>query len=364
MPSAMIKFCCCCFLIANSGALWSSDAGSISQRYLALALQGDLSGAARLFEEAPEPGQQALRNELWKRFEQRFELRQESDSPDTEDPLLDDIILLYRDYWIRCLTGELDPQQGSAWLMRSLSALLLRHGETAESEDAPALLAQIAGLIRQRGFHVLNGTTPPFHDLVVWKTQESRDYTVELTEREERVKVVFMDDFHSQGWSSFATFGAAATSGWAGEEALYCLSYAYDRESETFKVSFLKHESRHLADYRSFPHLQGVELEYRAKLTELAFANTSVRRLLRQFTRNSAPNPSSPHAEANFRVVRDLHQELFGRPLQPRLDSWSIIGPDRVNPAARALLERHTLALESDSSLPSPGPGSMAGGIH
>ena len=45
-----------------------------------------------------------------------------------------------------------------------------------------------------------------------------------------------------------------------------------DRTSETFLVSYLKHEARHFADTLDFPNLSGADLEYRAKLTELAFA--------------------------------------------------------------------------------------------
>jgi hypothetical protein len=67
---------------------------------------------------------------------------------------------------------------------------------------------------------------------------------------------------------------------------------------------------------------------------------------LRDFTANGADNPKAPHAYANYRVVRDVYQAIFQRPLPEHLDPWVIVGPDKVNPVARELLEKHTAALE------------------
>jgi hypothetical protein len=200
--------------------------------------------------------------------------------------------------------------------------------------------------IRAHGFHQINGKTLPYFDLMLWKTEETRDFDIELTDSQQPVTVIFMHDFVSMGWSHFASFGAAATSGWAAEDSLYCVAWAYDVQSENFRISYLKHETRHFADYAKYPELEGIDLEYRAKLTELAFASTSLHRLLRDFTANGADNPKAPHAYANYRVVRDVYQAIFQRPLPEHLDPWVIVGPDKVNPVARELLEKHTAALE------------------
>ena len=54
-------------------------------------------------------------------------------------------------------------------------------------------------------------------------------------------------------------------------DTLYCVEWAYAPDTENFEVSYLKHEAQHLADFQRFPGLPSAELEYRAKLTELAF---------------------------------------------------------------------------------------------
>ena len=61
-----------------------------------------------------------------------------------------------------------------------------------------------------------------------------------------------------------------STGGWAKEDGLYCLCRHYDLDSERYKLSFLKHEARHFADYELYPELQPSDMEYRSKLTELA----------------------------------------------------------------------------------------------
>jgi hypothetical protein len=126
---------------------------------------------------------------------------------------------------------------------------------------------------------------------------------------------------------------------------LYCVAWAYAPETEHFEVSYLKHEARHLADFEQFPGLSAAELEYRAKLTELTFAQQTTRRLLEDFSAKGAPNAGSPHAAANYRVVRDVYQELYGADYPDGAGVWMTVGANEVNGVARRLLERHTASL-------------------
>ena len=93
------------------------------------------------------------------------------------------------------------------------------------------------------------------YDLFLWREQHERTYDIDLGDTRVNVKVVFMDDFLSHGWSSFATLGHARAGGWATREALFCKAEDYDVESESFKISYLRHEGRHFADYKQFPAL-------------------------------------------------------------------------------------------------------------
>jgi hypothetical protein len=143
-----------------------------------------------------------------------------------------------------------------------------------------------------------------------------------LTDRTQKVSVTFMNDIYSTGWKQYVTLGLVATTGWVEDGHLYCVGRAYDRGSENFEVSYLKHEGRHLADFERFPELQSADLENRAKLTELVFASTTTRRLLDDFTSKSAPNPASPHAHANYRVTREVYREMYGEPFPESGNPW------------------------------------------
>ena len=59
------------------------------------------------------------------------------------------------------------------------------------------------------------------------------------------------------------------------------------------------------------------------------------------------PYPQSPHAEANDRVMRDLYKNIHGRPLPDRGDPWSQTPAERVNRAARRLLQQNTNLLRA-----------------
>ena len=114
------------------------------------------------------------------------------------------------------------------------------------------------------------------------------------------------------------------------------LTLALDSDSLTY-----------LADFELFPELKSTDLEYRAKLTELVFASTSLIRLLDDFTNKSAPNPASPHAYANYRVTRDVYREIFGAPFPESGNPWQQVSGQSVSAVARDLLQRNTSALQA-----------------
>jgi hypothetical protein len=118
---------------------------------------------------------------------------------------------------------------------------------------------------------------------MLWKIQSPRTYHINLPEREVDVHVVFMDSFVSLGWAGYATCGRSHTGGWATKDSLYAVVSAYDTTSEQFRVSYLAHEGKHFSDYSEFPQLEQPELEYRAKLTELAASDQSTHALIKAF---------------------------------------------------------------------------------
>lgn len=327
--------------IASVKALDGSST-PVTERYIAMAILGELQQARSLLENA-EPDRTSEFLDLVTRYRERFVDRTEPLSPGTGIRLLDDVVAAYRDYWVRSLLGEGPQSQQDAQLEQALREVLRKRNPAADTMEVYTLLNES---LRRLGIGALAVAAPPLQDLFVWRTQRDHVYTVELTDETRVVQVAFMNDFVSLGWKDYAALGLATTTGWVEDGTLYCVEQAYVPGTERFRVSYLKHEARHLADLERFPDLRSVDLEYRAKLTELAFASQTLEDLLDDFTAKSASGSGSPHGEANFRVIHDLHIELYGLPTPAEGHAWAEISDRRVNAAARRLLRRDTEARE------------------
>lgn len=284
-----------------------------------------------------------------RQFQSRFVDRDDSASPGTGDAFADSVITAYHTYWNRALTGDISEEQAGIHLGESLVRILEERGGTGETVSPGAIYPEMGRELRERGFRVLYADAPPLKDLILWKNEDTRRFSVRLSDSTEDVVVVFLSGISSMGWKDYATFGLAFTTGWVEDGKLYCVDWAYDRQSEKFEISYLKHEARHLSDFRNFPGLESADLEYRAKLTELAFSSKTTARLLDDFTRNSAGNPEAPHAYANYRVTRDVYREIHDSPMPGSGNPWAQVNMDRVNRAARSLLEADTRRLQSAS---------------
>ncbi|MEO8200674.1 MAG: hypothetical protein ABI679_09160 [Gemmatimonadota bacterium] len=264
------------------------------------------------------------------------------------DRFLSDILGIYREYWLRSLRAEHSPPDNDAWLLASLNARVSREGgpSAATLDDLePVLEAMILTL----GYHPLLGLTSPLRELMLWKTETETRYNVKLPESTQRVTVVFMDDFASLGWAGFATCDRHHSGGWTKPDRLYAVRSAYDVDSEEFRVSYLAHEGQHFSDNHRFPGLEDQqELEYRAKLVELAVGKASVYDLLESFAGNTGDDRTVPHSYANGRVVRDLMKRV---PFQGTRPAWRGVSVDRINKVAATLLREDTARLEKEPSL-------------
>jgi hypothetical protein len=318
---------------------------SLQASFIALAIQGDLRPAHALFEQVDLQIDDPADRLLAEHFRQRFIEMNDDSLHNTGNVFVDDLLSIYRRYWTASLLGSRARPDNLDGLRNSLAGLLGYPSSTASSAGLEQLHIGLRAAARSEGYWLLADEAPPLQDLILWKTEETRRFSVRLTDETREVDVVFMDEFGSLGWKNFATLGLATTTGWVEDGRLYCVDWAYNRDSENFRVSYLKHETRHLADYEKFPGLDAAELEYRAKLTELAFSYQSTFRLLEDFTNKAARNPESPHAQANYKLTRNLHQQLFNEAFSPGSGSWSRITTGRVNQAARELLEISSMEL-------------------
>lgn len=281
-------------------------------------------------------------------FDARFTHRTESLSPGSGNRFIDALVAAYRSYWADAL---LDPDAADGAAVRLEQRLNKLARESASPGDMPAEAAadpffRVARLAEAAGYGVSVLATPPLQDLILWNTERRVRYRVQLTDGVETAEVAFIDDLPSRGWRDYASLGRSATTGWTGDGVLYCVRDAYDVDSERFRVSFLKHEARHIADLRRFPGIDATALEYRAKLTELAFAGPAAPEMLQRFAfdRNSAGRTA--HGRANDRVAHALYREIFGRDAAAPFASGALPDGDRIGSAARRLLERSTEKLE------------------
>lgn len=325
----------------------ASAADEITESFISLALQGDLSSAMELFSNEPGMAESPSGAELKNQFMSRFIDRTENLSPETGDALIDSIVSVYREYWVQGLMSPASKEKNEDYLQLTLGRIVSQHPVPEPQDEYASVFDRVGHIFQAKGFFYLDTPASPLRDLFLWKQEENKSYAVRLTDGNQPVEVTFMSELYSLGWKEFATLGLVSTTGWVEGTRLYCVNWAYDRNSENFRVSYLKHEGRHLADFQRFPGLSSADMEYRAKLTELAFASTSLHRLLEDFTAKSAPNRLSPHTYANYRVVQDVYRSLYSRPPPVNGNPWVNVSAAKVARSAKELLRRNTESLQS-----------------
>lgn len=296
------------------------------------ALSGDLSRAREKLAASGDPAAAAL----LERFTARFVDRTDT-GPTPDDPEVARLVALYRAYWADALLAPARLDEHEQALAAGVSAIVGGNPEEA--------IGLVPAFLETRGYQAIAGRTPPLLELMLWERTVTEPTKVTLTDGVVEVPVHSLEGFVSYGWSHHATLGAAQTGGWATTDGLYLVEESYDLHSETYRVSFLTHESRHYADYQLFPALGSADLEYRAKLTELVYARETLADLLDRFTRSAAPAANAPHALAAWHLVGDLSERLLGRPRPDSAEDWGAVRPREVRRAARALLRAHTAAL-------------------
>ncbi len=226
------------------------------------------------------------------------------------DPLIRELGRVYQAYWRAALLNpdrrESVENEHGIEVLRAIALHAPAHKDISQDK----IFNRIAEVIAERGYQAIGGRTSPLLELIVWRENRHETVLVELTDGEFEIPITYQQDFVIRGWAHFATFGEASAGGWATRDGLFCVTEAYDTGSENFLVSFLKHEGRHYVDYEKYPSLPGADLEYRAKLTELAFANDTLFSLLRKFEVHARPSKDAPHSQANWQVTRVLTRKL------------------------------------------------------
>lgn len=234
---------------------------------------------------------------------------------DIDDAFVRSVLKTYQNYWWLALRQPAERAALETNLLAALRALLGDAGQAPKDLDALEVVLQAE--LEKRGYHAQLGTTSPLRDLMLWHKQTTREFEVSMVDGPYRVKAELLDEFATIGWAQFGSCGRVANGGWATEDALYAVLPRYKEgiEGDSFQIVFLGHEAQHLADKNRLPGMASWELEYRAKLAELARATgaLSQKRLLGMITAQG-DSPDAAHPYANTHVVRDLTAKLGQAP--------------------------------------------------
>lgn len=244
---------------------------------------------------------------------------------------LDQILRLYQIYYRDIFYCGLPEAEAADTLLTGLRALLDMPG----AEEA-LLTARLQALFEAAGFHALFGKTQGYYGPYIWRETVPTVYRVELPGGTADYTVNILRGFVFRSWMDYLTFGRYGTSGWASPDGtINCIEQAYDFQSERFLVSLLKHEAQHTVDMKRFPNITPTELEYRAKLVELHYANDLG--LLQKFL-----------SEANERMESDSHAAASARIKREFADTGQRSLPC-IQTRALELLDAHTKELETAS---------------
>jgi len=313
----------------------------------ALGLDGNLQAALPLMDVDT-----SLLSKKDKVFKAKFELRFKNatdSSPfiSVKEPDFQELLYIFRDYWRNSLLDS--TQNFDAQLAREAILFLKNNFLGLENAEITrdSIGSYLSQFIRSKGYFTTKAVqkTGTLYDLLIWKSQKDTTYFFSTKEEVLEIKVVMMKDFVTLGWEEYATLGRYYPGGWTTKNALYCVKDAYNLDSENFLISYLAHESRHFTDYKIFPKLKSTDLEYRAKLTELSLAKTTLFNLIEFFINNSNSNNTNAHSAANYFVIRDLSRILFSSDFERDIQKWKTVKGKKINKMANKLLKINTNSL-------------------
>lgn len=338
-------------LIAALSANGPRPATSDSMRFddlLIQTLQGDMRTVLDSMDQltALPIKQQQMRATL----HQRFRTQNEAYDFHTNDTAVIAVMRIYQRYWADAMMGG-DLKEHETGLGFAIGEHLKAHVPQLAGKSNEWFQQhwneELDKHLKAHGCHAAIGKTGQFYDLLLHMKETEVRYPVTTPEDTLEVTVIFMDSVISHGWEGYATCDTYYPGGWATTEALYCAHDSYDLNSETFAVSYVKHEGKHFADYKRFPKLEAPDLEYRAKLVELSAAQTTTYELIRFFIQNSAYDELNSHAYANFCLIRDLSRTLFQKEREEDMATWEQVPITELQRACVDLLKKSTQALGS-----------------
>lgn len=292
--------------------------------YYGYIIKGDLNAAISYVKQFPE------QIDLYNRFMDVFEHEQYKIYEVSADlnRILTDYQQYYRDVFYLCIAKE-----RAALALRDRLAAHLRICEDFELCDLEQNC--LPTLFHSHGLHFLGGKTGGYYGPYIWRTTETATYDVELPDGAQTYAVKLLDGFITRSWIDYLSFGEIGTGGWADSDGcINCVKSAWDFESESFRVSLLKHEAQHAQDLELKKNMTSENLEYRAKLVELIYS--AERNLLQTFAQEADDaDTTNGHAMAAHRIMKDFADSLSIDEIDP-----TAMPVEQIQIVARKLFEQ------------------------
>lgn len=292
--------------------------------YYGYIIKGDLRSAIAYVKQFPE------KSDLYNRFDSVFEHKQYiSYEVDAE---LNEILVAYQQYYRDVFYLCIAKGQAENKLKERLAKLLGIINEHLALCDLEQKC--LVDLFESRGLHFLGGKSSGYYGPYIWRTTETVSYDVELPDGVQNYSVKLLAGFITRSWIDYLSFGEIGPGGWAdGDGYINCVRSAWDIESESFRVSLLKHEAQHARDLKMDKNMSSEDLEYRAKLVELIYSNE--RNLLQSFASEADPtDKSNGHAMAAHRILKGFADMLGVDEVSPER-----IQLEQIQAIARVLFE-------------------------
>lgn len=217
------------------------------------------------------------------------------------------IAAAYIDYWHKALR---EPDRRLDYTLE-LEATLRETMNLPDEADSLTIEPAIQARLNAEGLHGLLGQTGVLRELMIWRQEDRRAVTVEMPHGTYATDVAFLDNFLISGWGRYATCETRGAGGWVADRTLFAVVPSYrDLKGEEFSVTFLGHETQHFLDLDHYPSMASWELEYRAKLMELAMADETQLRVLQKFIEDQGDDTASPHSYANKKILTALMADL------------------------------------------------------
>lgn len=316
-----------------------------------LAVSGNLETVVQLLDTLNPNNLSVQERSYRKNMLARFKYKDETELLSTQDTTVIKLVALFRDYWKTAMLNE-RPLPEADSLFKHKIAMFIQQNHSLDSMKGLAYIKKHLNkysnsFLQNQGYYAnAFGKTAHLYDLFLWKNEEVINYDVELPQDTISVLVHFMSDFISAGWVHYATVGRSQAGGWATKDALYAVKNTYDLDSEQFRVSYLIHEGQHFSDYNRFPQLQQADLEYRAKLAELIYAEETALKLIGLFISQASTSITNPHGFANHCLIRDLSERLFQNKFMTDKELWKkAIAQNKLSETSRLLLQQHAEQL-------------------